>query len=136
MAKPKYIETPEILWNLFLEYKKKVKSSPILVHDFYGKDAESVYREREKPLTFDGFENYVADLNIIQDLGDYFANTNNKYTEYSTICRRIKREIRDDQIGGGMVGIYNPSITQRLNNLAETTKTELQIQPIQISVDE
>jgi hypothetical protein len=34
-------------------------------------------------------------------------------------CSYIKREIRNDQISGGMVGQYNPSITQRLNNLTE-----------------
>jgi hypothetical protein len=29
--------------------------------------------------------------------------------------------IRNDQIDGGMVGQYNPSITQRLNGLVEKT---------------
>ncbi len=37
------------------------------------------------------------------------------------ICSRIKRAIRQDQIEGGMVGQFNPSITQRLNGLTEKT---------------
>ncbi len=41
------------------------------------------------------------------------------YGDYVGICRTIKEEIRADQIDGGMAGIYNPSITQRLNNLTE-----------------
>lgn len=120
MAKKKYIETPEILWELFQDYVKTVKSKPILVHDFVGKDAEEVRREKERPLTLDGFENYVADIpRMPLDLGDYFENRNEKYTEFSAICSRIKKVIRQDQIEGGMAGIYNPSITQRLNGLVD-----------------
>ena len=34
-----------------------------------------------------------------------------------------RKAIRKDQIEGGMVGQYNPSITQRLNNLTERVDT-------------
>ena len=61
----------------------------------------------------------MEDKDIISHLSDYFANTNGKYDEYSTICSRIKRNVRQDQIEGGMAGIYNPSITQRLNSLID-----------------
>lgn len=128
MGKRKYIETPDILWQHFLDYKKHVKDNPIIVKDWVGKDAVDVCREKERPLTIEGFENYLEDNEIISHLSDYFANSNGNYTEYSTICLRIKRNVREDQIAGGMVGIYNPSITQRLNNLIEkseiTQKTE------------
>ena len=40
-------------------------------------------------------------------------------------CSHIKELIRLDQISGGMAGIYNPSITQRLNGLKEETHTEI-----------
>ncbi len=55
------------------------------------------------------------------DSHHYFDNTENRYSDYGTICRTIKKAIRQDQIEGGMVGQYNPSITQRLNNLTEKT---------------
>lgn len=119
MGKHKYIETPEKMWELFLEYKKHIKANPIHKNDFAGKDADEVIKKLERPLTMEGFENYVADQEIINDLGDYFSNKDGKYSEYSTICSRIKRAIRQDQIEGGMVGIYNPSITQRLNGLKD-----------------
>lgn len=125
MAKHKYIETPEILWEHFLSYKKEVKSNPILVKDWVGKDAIDVYREKEKPLTIDGFECWCYDNGIIGDLSHYFANTDNKYFEYLTICSRIKKSVRTDQIEGGMAGIYNPSITQRLNGLVDKKETEI-----------
>lgn len=129
MGKPKYIETPEKMWEHFLAYKKEVKSKPILVQDYVGKDAEMVYREKEKPLTIEGFECWCYDNDIISDLSQYFANTEQRYTEYQTICTRIRKAVRADQITGGMAGIYNPSITQRLNNLVEKTEDVTPQQP-------
>ena len=121
MGKPKYIETPERLWELFLAYKKEVKSNPVIIKDWVGKDAEEVHREREKPLTMVGFECFVLDHTEITypDLTHYFENKDNRYNDFVRICSRIKRNIQEDQISGGMAGIYNPSITQRLNSLTD-----------------
>lgn len=119
MGKRKYIETPEKLLELFLFYKSEVKNNPRKKHTFVGKDGISDYELLERPLTMEGFECFCFDNEIISDLGHYFSNKDNRYSEYVTICSRIKREIRADQIEGGMVGQYNASITQRLNNLAE-----------------
>ena len=124
MGKHKYIQTPELLWDYFLAYKKEVKDNPILVQDYVGKDAKMVYRQKERPLTIDGFECYLFDKGIIGDLSHYFANTDGRYSDYLTICSRIKKAVRNDQIEGGMSGIYNPSITQRLNNLVERSETK------------
>ena len=54
-------------------------------------------------------------------------NSGGTYTEFRDICSHIKDEIRLNQIEGGMVGIYNPSITQRLNNLVEKSEQDLNI---------
>jgi len=120
MGRTKLIETPEKLKEYFLSYEKEVKSAPFLVKDWVGKDAEPVYREKEKPLTIEGFECWLSENEIIEDLGDYLSNKDNRYAEYATICSYIKKKTRRDQIEGGMAGIYNPSITQRLNGLSET----------------
>lgn len=119
MSKKKYIETPEKLWEYFQEYKSDVDKNPIKKQDYVGKDATMVYRELQRPYTMEGFENYLANNDIIEDLGNYMANSDDRYKEYSTICSRIKREIKQNQIDGGMAGIYNPSITQRLNGLVD-----------------
>jgi hypothetical protein len=128
MGKPKYIETPEKMWEYFEQYRAYVKSNPIRVQDYVGKDAEMVYRDKERPLTIDGFECWLFDKGIIGDLSHYFANTNGAYTDYLTICHAIKKAVRTDQIEGGMAGVYNPSITQRLNGLVEKTQTEVKIE--------
>lgn len=123
-GRPKAVNSQKQLWDWFQSYVKALKANPILVHDFVGKDGDSVERRKERPLTMEGFENYVADVGGPIDLDQYFANTDNKYKEFSSICSRIKKEIRADQIEGGMAGIYNASITQRLNGLAEKVETK------------
>jgi len=117
MGRKSIIETPEEMYQLFQDYKKEVKDNPKLVKDWVGKDADQIYREKEAPLTMVGFEVFVMNNTDIQfpELKYYFE-TNIKFLP---ICSRIKREIQADQITGGMTGIYNPSITQRLNGLVE-----------------
>ena len=116
------------MWELFEAYKKETKSNPFLEHDFVGKDGDPVYREKQRCLTLEGFELYCMEQGVINDLGDYFSNKNNRYDEFATICSRVRKSIRRDQIEGGMAGIYNPSITQRLNGLVEKTQAEVKIE--------
>lgn len=135
MANIKYIESPEKLWEYFLEYKEWVKSNPIRKMVFVGKDGLKDFEERERPLTIDGFECYLSDKDVIGDLSHYFANTNNRYDEFLTICSRIRKNVRNDQIEGGMANIYNPSITQRLNGLVEKTDNKNENTNIEIKAN-
>lgn len=115
MAKKKYIETPEKLYELFEAYKANRKPREIQKATATGVKSEW----HTPPLTMEGFEIYCFQNH--SDVHHYFDNTDNRYSEYRTICSNIKKEIRNDQIEGGMVGQYNPSITQRLNGLTEKT---------------
>lgn len=137
MPKPKLISSPDELYTLFLAYKKYIKADPIKIKDWVGKNAMKVDREKEKPLTMEGFENYVADIpGMPMSLDQYFSNKDKRYVKYVSICSRIKRMIRQDQIEGGMAGVYNPSITQRLNGLAEKTETKVEITDDEIDYDQ
>lgn len=119
------------MWGLFLQYKDSVKNNPKLRHDFVGKDAYEVERKLERPLTLEGFENWVyIETKLAKSLEHYFANTRNAYDKYIDVCARIKKFIRQDQIEGGMVMIYNPSITQRLNGLVEKTENKHEVSEI------
>lgn len=115
MAKHKYIETPEKLYELFEAYKANRKPREIQKATATGVKSEW----HTPPLTMEGFEIYC--FKEVGSIDHYFRNTDNSYSEYLPICSNIKREIRNDQIEGGMVGQYNPSITQRLNGLTEKT---------------
>ena len=130
MGKNKYVETPEKLWEHFENYKNEIKSNPIKKHVFVGKDGNADYELIERPLTVDGFEVWCWRNEIISDLSHYFANTNNKYSNYLTICSRIRKEVRNDQIEKGLAGIYNTSITQRLNGLTDKSEVTVKEQPL------
>lgn len=136
MARPNKIESPEHLIELFEEYKEHTKSNPFRVVDYVGKNAELVYREKERPLTMEGFNVYVYKKGIKGGLVHYFANTNGRYKRFLSVCSYVREEIRQDQIEGGMAGMYNPSITQRLNNLVEKTQTTVIEQPLFPDVEE
>lgn len=131
MGKHKYIDTPEKLWELFVEYRKDVKDHPRQRMVYVGKDGDEKREPLERPLTMEGFENYVADQpDMPMGLEHYFANSNDEYKEYCTICSRIKKAIRQDQIEGGMVGQYNASITQRLNGLVDKSSLDANVKQL------
>jgi hypothetical protein len=127
MGRYKLIDSPEKMWELFSKYKVWVSENPILIEDYVGKDATRVMREKPRPLTMEGFECFVMENTEISypDLSHYFSNREDAYSDFVAICSRIKHEIRHDQISGGMAGIYNPSITQRLNGLVEKSESKI-----------
>jgi hypothetical protein len=133
MARPKgtkYIETPDKMWEYFCKYAEQVKSNPRFKTQFVGRDGEMVKEPLERPLTMEGFSLWLFENDITTNLHDYLANTNDAYTDYSSICTRVREAIRRDQIEGGMVGQYNASITQRLNNLVDKQDITTREQPL------
>jgi hypothetical protein len=129
-GRPKKIPAPFDLWNAFERYRLWVLDNPLKVHDFKGKDADEVYIKKERPLSLEGFSNFCWEYKIHGFVDDYFHNKEGRYEDFATICARIKGIIRENQIAGGMAGIFNPSITQRLNNLVE--KSEAKVETTQV----
>jgi hypothetical protein len=117
--KSKYIATPEEMYELFEAYKASRKPREIQKATVKGVVSEF----HLPPLTMEGFDIFVMNYEGTQSKGvdHYFKNQDGAYFAYLPVCSRIKKEIRNDQIEGGMVGQYNTSITQRLNNLTEKT---------------
>ena len=125
VGRPRNLDSPEQLYELFLRYKQDVKANPRIKSVFGGKEFEERAEPLERPLTMEGFEIFCWDE--VGQVEQYFKNVDKRYEEFIPICSRIRKEIRRDQIEGGMVGQYNPSITQRLNGLKEQTESESKI---------
>lgn len=119
MHPTRIFKTPEQLFKAFQEYKEHVEkeSEKWLKVQYVGKEGERVTDGQKVPLTMEGFEVFCYDN--YGCVNQYFDNKQGYYDDFVTICSRIRTEIRQDQITGGLLGFYNPSITQRLNNLAE-----------------
>ena len=130
--KSKYIETPEKMWELFEAYRNS--RTPREIQKATPKGVVSEFHT--PPLTMEGFENYC--FQHASTIDHYFRNETGTYDVYRPICSHIKKLIRQDQIEGGMVGQYNPSITQRLNGLTEktdvTTGGDKLNQPITVNI--
>lgn len=117
-TKPIYV-TPEELEAYFEQYKKWVEENPILVQDYVGKDGDEVYRKKNRPLTYDGFEIWLRKNSKIKCCQHILDNVKSAYNDFIDVARYIKSSVKADQIEGGMAGIYNPNITARLNGLTE-----------------
>ena len=110
---------PDELEKAFEEYKQQLEleAQKWLKVQYVGKDGDRREDAPKMPLTMEGFK--VFCYKNYGCVNQYFKNQDNIYKDFIPICSRIKTEIRQDQITGGLLGFYNPSITQRLNGLAE-----------------
>lgn len=129
MHPTRIFKKPEDLEKVWKAYKDdlKEKSKQWEKIQYVGKDGSRKTDYPKLPLTLEGLKRYCWDENI-GNIEQYFVNQDNLYDDFISICSRIKNEIREDQIAGGMLGFYNPSITQRLNNLAEKTESKVNIE--------
>lgn len=108
-------------WSEYKEYLTK-EANKWLKIQYVGKDGERVADAQKVPYTLEGFKRFCREN--YGEVEQYFSNQSNYYDDFVGICRAIREEIREDQIVGGLLGFYNPSITQRLNGLAEKTQNE------------
>lgn len=121
--------TVDEFWNHFLAYRKYAKSNPLKVVDWVGGMGKMVTRKKERPLSMEGFENYMFEKHKVY-VDNYIKNKGDAYGDYIGTVATIRKIIRQDQIDGGMAGIYTPSITQRLNNLVERTENKHEVTEI------
>lgn len=127
MHPTRIFKTPEELYAAFEAYKKDLdeKAKEWLKIQYVGKDGDRVTDSYKLPYTLEGFERYCYDNHGV--VWQYLQNKDGLYDDFVAVCSRIKTEIRENQILGGLIGIYNPSITQRLNGLTDKVQTEQNI---------
>ena len=125
MHPTRIFKSPEELEHAWTLYKESLREEALewVKVQYVGKDGDRVTDPLKLPYTMEGFE--VFCYKNFGTVEQYFKNKDEYYTDFVPICSHIKKEIRSNQITGGLLGVYNPSITQRLNNLSETVKQEL-----------
>ena len=121
----------EHAWILYKENLKEEAKNWIKIQ-YVGKDGDKKEDPFKLPYTMEGFE--VFCYKNFGTVNHYFDNKENLYTDFGTICSHIKKEIRANQITGGLLGMYNPSITQRLNSLSEKVEDTTPQQPKKIVI--
>jgi len=108
----------ELAWQAYKD-DLIIQGEEWLKVQYVGKDGIRMTDTMKLPYTMDGFE--VFCYNNYGCVEQYFKNKDGYYDDFVPICSHIKKEIRSNQITGGLLGVYNPSITQRLNNLSDNT---------------
>jgi hypothetical protein len=130
MGKHKYIETPEKMWELFCEYVEYERSNPMYKREYVGKDGEQVDTPLQVPITFEGFECYLADKGVINDLGDYASNKNGQYNDFSTIITRIRTNCFVQNYKGAAVGLFNANlVAKKIGLISKVEQTNIE-QPL------
>lgn len=124
MHPTRIFKSPEELEKAWNEFKEDLKdqSNEWLKISYVGKDGDRVAEPQKVPMTLEGFKRFCR--NHYGDVHQYFSNKDQLYDEFVPICCAIREEIRESQIIGGLLGFYNPSITQRLNNLTEKSEVD------------
>ena len=122
---PKKIPTPDILWDLACKYFQMVDEMPHVHLDFIkgGDQAGTIIGlDRIQPYTWAGFEDYLAENDIVAKLDDYISNKDGRYSEFTAIITRIRGVMYDQKFRGAAVGAFKENIIAR--DLGLTDKTE------------
>lgn len=119
MHPTRIFKKPKELLKAWEEYKVDLEkqSKEWVKVQYVGKDGDRKTDPQKLPYTLEGFKRFCREN--YGEVDHYFNNSEGYYDDFCTICSRIKEEIRENQITGGMLGFYNASITQRLNGLTD-----------------
>ena len=123
-------QKPDDLYNAFIAYKEHLKQEaanwPKI--QYVGKDGEKKTDNPVMPMIMDGFEVFCYENHGC--VNQYFDNKDGYYDDFVIICSRVRKEIRSQQITGGLLNQFNTSITQRLNNLKDSSDITTDGKPI------
>jgi hypothetical protein len=136
-------KTPDDLFKVFTQYKRDVEKqrSKWEKVQYVGKEGSRVTDGQKVPLTFQGFKRFCWDTNV-GHVEQYFAKPD-EYPLFVDVCARIKNEIAEDLITGGLLQFYHPMIVARLNGLTDKQEVHatgsmkiLNIDPLDDSSDD
>jgi len=120
-------KTPEELQKDIDAYFKETDNNPYLIHEFAGKDAESVRREVPRPYTIEGLC-CVLDCDR-QTILNYEKRKG--YEPYFAIIIHARKKIHRSQMEAALAGVSNASITKMIltNNMKYTDKSQVDVGP-------
>lgn len=125
LRKPKYIETPERLYQLWQEYRQWCEQNPYARNDFRGSDAREVFLYTPRPHTLAGFQAYLSERSIITDLGNYFYDTSGAYDSYVGIVKQIKAESKGHVLDGALAGVFKENLTGRYLGIPQVVEQKI-----------
>ena len=130
-GRPRVFETPADLWQVFLLYVEHQKSNPIEKTHFVGKDGNPAIELIPRPITYLGFESYLAKHDLLKDLKRYEENE-----EFVPTITRMRAYGRGHNVDLAAAGILKENIIARIEVIKEQTETDNKhtIQEVKIDI--
>ena len=133
-GRPRVINSPEKLWEKFIEYCKWVDSTPwqdksgsnskntrrALAGDSDNNSLSQVVRLCQRPYVLYEFCSFAG----IYKWGDFRRNYSDK-KGYLEVLDAIENTIKAQQLTGAILKRYDGNIVARLNGIADTIKNEI-----------
>lgn len=138
LGRPKKIESPERMWELFADYiaytdANKWESGELIKSgELAGVTVRVMKRE---PYTWSGFQVYLLMQGTITVLDEYKSNRKGGYEEFSSIIKMIDQVMYRNKFIGATVGDFNANIIARDLGLAEKSVTEVKDTTEEIDYD-
>ena len=138
-GRPPKFKTPEELEAKAEEYFRWCDANPIRIYKRKDAGANQTAKSgsgvksqegeafANRPYTLDGLGLFVGV--VWKDFRSYHQDD-----EFSEVIRTLEARVRDQQVSGAMVGVYNSNLTARLNGIADTQNVNANI-PVRIVED-
>lgn len=120
-GRPRVFVTPDDLYQEFLRYVEFQKANPIPKTHFVGKDGEERIEFIQRPITWLGFEGYLAQNNLLKDLRIY-----EKLEEFSPTVSQAKAFCKWHNVDLASAGQLKENIIARIEGINETQNVNIQ----------
>lgn len=122
-GRPRVFKTPDDLWQGFLSYVEHQKNNPIEKTHFVGKDGNPAVELIPRPVTYIGFEGYLAEIDLLTQLKGYERNE-----EFIPTITRIRAFCRKHNVDLASAGILKENIIARIEGIKEQSETTVNIE--------
>jgi hypothetical protein len=114
-GRPRLFETPENLWDMFIEYVNWAKDNPWIKKEPIktGDDAGTLIDiPHERPLTIWEFVTFIG-----MSRSCFEAYCQKK--EFVIVCKTIKDRMTAQRVSGGLTGAYNANLVARIDGITD-----------------
>lgn len=130
MGRPRKFNTPDLLWGAFEDYIQYQKDNPIPKTHFVGKDGIEQTEFIQRPVTFIGFEGYLAYFDLLKDLKFY-----EQHPEFTPTITRIRAFCRRYNTDLAAAGALKENIIARIEGIKEQSETTNETRITEVKVE-
>lgn len=118
-GRPRKIDSPEQLWDLYEQYKKWAAKNPWYRNELIrsgSRSGEIMQIPLSRPLTVWGFATFLG----ISRNGLLVYGKEESHREYFGTYQRIRSDMAQHTIEGGLLEGYNPNLVARIEGIRDT----------------